>query len=172
MRKTLIPGGGSQLEDGKMLNSSAAKLYAEQVAFAMHEETLRRNSKVLVKQKDLVFEPTAMGNLAYVVDPRIGFHSKALGVVMAEIPAGKRSGAHRHLYDEIDLVVGGKGKVIVEDKEYDFDTLDVLAIPVFQWHQYFNTGTEPLRILGINTRIAMDNLGLSLTHQGEKADYV
>ena len=137
----------------------------------MHEEQLRRQSKVLVKQKDLVFESTAMGKMAYVVDPRIGFHSKALGVVMAEIPPGKRSGAHRHLYDEIDLVVGGKGKVIVDDKEYAFDTLDVLAIPVFQWHQYFNTGTEPLRILGINTRIAMDNLGLSLTHQGEHANY-
>jgi len=36
----------------------------------------------------------------------------------------------------------------------------------------FSTGTEPLRILGINTRLAMDNLGLSLTHQGEHADYV
>jgi hypothetical protein len=29
-----------------------------------------------------------------------------------------------------------------------------------------------LRILGINTRLAMDNLGLSLAHQGEHADYV
>ena len=171
-RKTLIPGGGGQVKNGNIGGNRTAEHYAEQVAFAMHEEQLRRASKVLVKQKDLVFEPTAMGNLAYVVDPRIGFHAKALGVVMAEIPQGKRSGAHRHLYDEIDLIVGGKGKVIVEDTEYDFDTLDVLSIPVFQWHQYFNTGTEPLRILGINTRLAMDNLGLSLTHQGEHADYV
>ena len=168
----MIPGGGGKLDNGKIPGNRTAELYAEQVAFAMHEEQLRRKSKVLVKQKDLVFEPTAMGKLAYVVDPRIGFHSKALGVVMAEIPAGKRSGAHRHLYDEINLIVGGKGKVIVEDKEFNFDTLDVLSIPVFQWHQYFNTGSEPLRILGINTRLAMDNLGLSLTHQGEHADYV
>jgi gentisate 1,2-dioxygenase len=170
-RKTLIPGGGGQLTT-QYSEQPTAELYAEQVAFAMHEEHLRRQSKVLVKQKDLVFEPTPMGNLAYVVDPRIGFQSKALGVVMAEIPPGKRSGAHRHLYDEIDLIVGGRGKVIVEDNEFEFDTLDVLAIPVFQWHQYFNTGNAPLRVLAINTRIAMDNLGLSLTHQGEKADYV
>jgi len=154
------------------LGNCAAEMYAEQVAFAMHEEQLRRKSKVLVKQKGLVFEPTAMGNLAYVVDPRIGFHSKALGVVMAEIPPGKRSGAHRHLYDEINFIVGGHGKIIVADTEYEFDTLDVLSIPVFQWQQYFNTGTEPLRVLAINTRLAMDNLGLSLTHQGEHADYV
>lgn len=166
------PGLPEGLHNGGAANNRTAELYAEQVAFAMHEEQLRRQSRVLVKQKDLVFEPTPMGNLVYVVDPRIGFQSKALGVVMAEIPPGKRSGAHRHLYDEIDLIVGGRGKVIVEDKEFEFDTLDVLAIPVFQWHQYFNTGSEPLRILAINTRIAMDNLGLSLTHQGEKADYV
>ena len=77
------------------------------------------------------------------------------------------------MHDRPQQVIGrGKGKVIVEDKEFDFDTLDVLSIPVFQWHQYFNTGSEPLRILGINTRLAMDNLGLSLTHQGEHADYV
>jgi len=170
-RKTLIPGGGGEIDRAKVAGSRVAELYAEEVGFAMHEEQLRRKSKVLVKQKDLVFEPTAMGRVAYVVDPRIGFQSKALGVVMAEIPSGKRSGAHRHLYDEIDLIVGGRGKVIVADKEYEFDTLDVLSIPVFQWHQYFNTGTEPLRIVAINTRLALENLGLSLTHQGELADY-
>ena len=101
---------------------------------------------------------------------RLGFQSKALGVVMAEVPPGRRSGAHRHLYDEIDLVVSGRGKVIVEDSEYEFDPLDVISIPVFSWHQYFNTGAEPLRILAINTRLALENLGLSLTHQGEIAD--
>jgi gentisate 1,2-dioxygenase len=171
-RKTLIPGGGGgEIDRVKVTDSRAAELYAEQVAFAMHEEQLRRKSKVLVKQKDLAFERTAMGNLAYVVDPRIGFHSKALGVVMAEIPPGKRSGAHRHLYDEIDLIVGGRGKVIVADAEHEVDTLDVLSIPVFQWHQYFNTGPEPLSVLAINTRLALDNLGLSLTHQGELANY-
>ena len=170
-KKTLIPGGGGEVGRANVGGNNAAEWYADQVAFAMKEEQLRRQSKVLVKQDDLVFEATAMGRLAYVVDPRLGFQSKALGVVMAEIPAGKRSGAHRHLYDEINLVVSGRGKIIVEDKEYTFDPLDVISIPVFAWHQYFNTGTDPVRILGINTRLALENLGLSLTHQGEVADH-
>ena len=42
---------------------------------------------------DLAFEPTAMGRIAYMVDPRLAFQSKALGVVMAEAPPGRRSGA-------------------------------------------------------------------------------
>ena len=171
-QKTLIPGGARDATavDGSK-DTGAAKLYAEQVAFAMKEEQLRRESKVLVKKKDIKLERTAMGNLAYVVDPRIGFHSKALAVVLAEIPTGKRSGAHRHLYDEIDLVEKGQGRIVVDDKEYEFNTGDVLSIPVFAWHQYFNTGNEPLRILGISTRPALENLGLVLTHQGELADH-
>ena len=171
-QNTLIPGGAGNAGavDGSA-DSGAAKLYAEQVAFAMKEEQLRRESKVLVKKNDIKLERTAMGNLAYVVDPRIGFHSKALAVVLAEIPTGKRSGAHRHLYDEIDLVQEGQGRIVVDDKEYEFSTGDVLSIPVFAWHQYFNTGNEPLRILGISTRPALENLGLVLTHQGELADH-
>jgi hypothetical protein len=46
-----------------------------------------------------------------------------------------------------------------------------LAVPVFAWHQYFNTGGTPLRILAHSTRPAMENLGLVLTHQGELADH-
>src|SRR5258706_906860 len=60
-RKTLIPGGGGSVEAAKIGNNRAAEMYAEQVAFAMHEEQLRRDSKVLVKPKGLAFEPTAIG---------------------------------------------------------------------------------------------------------------
>jgi mannose-6-phosphate isomerase-like protein (cupin superfamily) len=112
-----------------------------------------------------------MGNVAYVVDSRIGFYVKALSTVVAEIPAGRRSGAHRHLYDEIDYVLEGKGKCVVDDQQFDIKKGDTLAVPVFAWHQYFNTGETPLRILAHSTRPAMENLGLVLTHQGELADH-
>jgi quercetin dioxygenase-like cupin family protein len=126
---------------------------------------------VLVKGSELKFEPTAMGALAYVVDARIGFHAKALATVVAEIPPGKHSGAHRHLYDEIDYVLAGRGRCIIDDQTYSLKPGDTLAIPVFAWHQYFNDGDEPLRILAHSTRPAMENLGLDLTQQGELANY-
>jgi len=58
----------------------------------------------------------------------------------------------------------------LEASKYEFDPLDLISIPVFSWHPYFSTGAEPLRILAINTRLALENLGLSLIHQGEIAD--
>jgi len=144
---------------------------AEQVAFAYNEEHRRRAGRVLVKGSELKFESTAMGNLAYVVDSRLGFHAKALATVVAEIPPGKRSGAHRHLYDEIDYVLAGSGRCIVDDQSFEIKKGDTLAIPVFGWHQYFNTGDAPLRILAHSTRPMLENLGLVLTHQGEHADH-
>jgi mannose-6-phosphate isomerase-like protein (cupin superfamily) len=109
--------------------------------------------------------------VAYVVDRRLGFYVKALSTVVGQIPPGKRSGAHRHLYDEIDLVLAGRGRCIVDDETYEIKKGDALDIPVFAWHQYFNTGDEPLRIMAHSTRPAMENLGLVLTQQGEVADY-
>ncbi len=168
--RTLIPGGAA-METARDSHSEASRLYAEQVAFAYNEEHRRRAGRVLVKGSELKFESTAMGNLAYVVDSRLGFHAKALATVVAEIPPGKRSGAHRHLYDEIDYVLAGSGRCIVDDQSFEIKKGDTLAIPVFGWHQYFNTGDAPLRILAHSTRPMLENLGLVLTHQGEHADH-
>ncbi len=175
--RTLIPAGEETKDHNAVapkadqFETEAARLYAEQVAFASEEEERRRSSKVLVRGRDLKFERTAMGAVAYVVDYRIGFHVKALATLVAEIPSGKRSGAHRHFYDEIDYIRAGSGYAIVDDKRYDIKKGDGLAIPTFAWHQYFSTGDEPLRILVHSTRPLMENLGFSLTHQGEECDY-
>jgi hypothetical protein len=56
----------------------------------------------------------------------------------------------------------------VEDSETNLSRSTVISIPVLSWYQY--TGAEPLRIRAINTRLALKNLGLSLTHQDEIAD--
>jgi gentisate 1,2-dioxygenase len=171
--RTLVPGGagGSGGLSPAAETSTSQRLYAEQLGFAYQEELRRKNSKVITKAEDMRLEPTSMGSVAYLVDPRLGFHVKALSTVLAEIPAGKRSGSHRHLYDEIDYVLDGEGDVIIEDRTYHVKKGDSLAMPVFAWHQYFATGDRPLRIIAFNTRPAMENLGLVLTQQGEEANY-
>lgn len=170
--KALTPGGSARADGATAaIDSEAQRLYAEQVSFAFHEENRRKESKVYFKGKDLKFQSTVMGNMAYVVDPRLGFHVKAMSTVIAEVLPGKHSGSHRHLYDEIDYIIEGEGRVIIDDRSYDVKQGDALAIPVFAWHQYFCTGDKPLRILAHNTRPAMENLGLVLTQQGEHANY-
>lgn len=166
--KTLIPGGADSGMPPEEL-TGAAELYRRQVSFAAEEEERRRRSRVLVKAGELTFSETAIGRLAYVVDSRVGFHSKALATVVAEVEPGGHSGAHRHLYDEINFVMEGTGQCVIDDVTFDVKPGDTLAIPVLGWHQYFNTGERPLRILSHSTRPMLENLGLSLTQQGEMA---
>lgn len=167
-RKTLVPGGTPDVQ-GLGDTSLSSHIYAEQVRFAGLEEEKRRASRVLVKPRDLLFGNTPMGKVAYAVDRATGFHVKALSTAVAEIEPGSRSGAHRHLYDEIDYILEGEGRAIVDDQVYEIKKGDTLAIPVFAWHQYFSTGDVPLRILAHSTRPAMENLGLMATQQGEAA---
>jgi gentisate 1,2-dioxygenase len=175
-RTTLIPGaaelpGSQSVAAFQGDQPLASYLYEQQVEFAAAEEHRRRAGRVVVRGSELQFGSTRMGSLAYVVDPRLGFNVRVMSTVVAEIPPGKRSGAHRHLYEEVNYVLAGEGHSIVEDHRYDWKTGDALCIPVFAWHQHFSTGSEPARILAHTTRPAMENVGLQVTQQGEAADY-
>src|SRR3990172_2657782 len=130
--KTLIPGGAEAPPGGRgdldqsrwrpeKVGSggepSPAELYYGQLSYAEEDEKKRRAGKVLVKGKELRFGPTPMGRVAYAVEPRLGFHVKLLGTLIAEIPAGKRSGAHRHIYEETNYILSGEGYSIIERSE-------------------------------------------------------
>ncbi|MCC6889434.1 MAG: cupin domain-containing protein [Hyphomicrobiales bacterium] len=175
--KSLIPGtvGSAKLDHrrfdpDKGLNG-ADSLYVHSLSFASQEEKDRRAGKVLVRGDDLVFEPTRMGSVALVIDPQNGFHMRTLGTLMAEIPAQKRSGAHRHSYEETNYIASGQGFSIIDDQRVDWKKGDTLCIPVFAWHQHFNTGSETARFLVHHNRPYMENMGFLMAEHGEDADY-
>jgi gentisate 1,2-dioxygenase len=179
-KKSLLPGAmeipdaqrgiPKNVDAAQYADSEAAQLYYDQLQFAEREEEARRNGRVHVKGKDLKFQRTPMGWVAPVVDPKLGFHVKVMSTLVAEIEPGKRSGAHRHLYEEVNHILSGTGYSIIEDKRYEWKAGDTLSIPVFSWHQHFNSGKEPARFLVHTGRPAMENIGLMITQQGEVAD--
>lgn len=59
-------------------------------------------------------------------EPATGFHVQTIGTLFAEIPPGKRSGAHRHSYEETEYVISGNGYTIVEDQRVDWKEGDTL----------------------------------------------
>lgn len=177
----LIPGkSGAGPEGGTKVifgageaepRSNTDKWYLRALNFSSKEEEDRRKGRVLVRQEDLVFEPTRMGRVALVVDPSIDFHVRTLGTLVAEVPPGKRSGAHRHVYEETNYVISGQGYSIIEDQRYDWKKGDSLCIPLFAWHQHFNTGREPARFLVHHNRPYMENMGFLMIQHGEDADH-
>lgn len=172
--KSGVPEGSTKVVFGSgeaKPRSGTDQIYFSTLNFAEKEEKDRRMGKVLVRWEDLKFEPTRMGSVALVVDPAVGFHVRTLGTLVAEVPAGKRSGAHRHVYEETNYVISGQGYSIIEDQRYEWKKGDSLCIPLFAWHQHFNTGKEPARFLVHHNRPYMQNMGFMMVQHGEDADY-
>jgi quercetin dioxygenase-like cupin family protein len=178
--KTLIPGksgapdGSTKVALGggeREALSSTDRLYLDMLGFAAGEENERRAGKVLVRGDDLAFEPSRMGDVALVVDPATGFHMRTIGTLVAEIPPGKRSGAHRHMYEETEYIISGQGYSIIEDQRYEWKKGDTLCIPVFAWHQHFNNGSATARFLVHHNRPYMKNMGFLMAEHGEDADF-
>ncbi|MPW24465.1 cupin domain-containing protein [Alkalibaculum sp. M08DMB] len=48
---------------------------------------------------------------------------------------------HEHVH--VVMIARGKGKVIVNDKIYDAEPMDLITIPPHAFHQLINTGEEP-----------------------------
>lgn len=172
--ESLIPGAveGNRVrmktESDRPSRNTTDGLYEEHLLFASREEQRRRAGQVLKKGRDIRFEITSMGRLAYVIDPKTGFLMRVLGTLVAEISPGKNSGAHQHMYEEVNYILSGKGYSIIEDKRYDWGKGDVLCLPLFSWHQHFNIGDEPARFLVHHNRPLMENLGFMYVQQGEE----
>jgi quercetin dioxygenase-like cupin family protein len=112
--KSLIPGADDSTRiridefAGREPLSSMDALYRTHLSFSGGEEKRRRSSKVLVKGCAMEFEKTPMGRVRYIVDPKTGFLMRVLGTLLAEISPGKRSGAHRHMYEEVNYIISGR----------------------------------------------------------------
>jgi len=171
--KSLIPGADDstriRIEETSARESLSPTdmFYKQHLSFSGGEEKRRRASQVLVKGASVEFEKTPMGRVRYVIDPKTGFLMRVLGTLLAEISPGKHSGAHRHLYEEVNYIVAGQGYSLIEDRRYDWAAGDVLCVPVFSWHQHFNTGDQPACFLVHHNRPLMENLGFMHVEQGE-----
>ena len=74
-----------------------------------------------------------------------------LVVGLAEIPvgAGCPPRGHTHEPAEVYYIVGGRGEVMVDGKQYPLRVGDAVWIPPNAEHVAYNTGDEPLRLIYI-----------------------
>ena len=64
------------------------------------------------------------------------------------IPTG-RAGLHSHTYDEIVYVVAGEGVLHLDGRETPIGRGSCIHLPPLEEHCLENTGTEPMRVLGV-----------------------
>jgi oxalate decarboxylase/phosphoglucose isomerase-like protein (cupin superfamily) len=81
-----------------------------------------------------------------------------------EIPAGKKLEPHRQLFEEMILVLEGRGSTTVWNNEgkritFEWKAGSLFAIPLNAWHQHFNgSGTQVARYVGVTNAPPVVNL--------------
>lgn len=86
--------------------------------------------------------------------------AQQIGCSWYEIPPGKKAFPHHYHFgnEEAFYILSGTGEVRLGDQRYTVSAGDYIACPVGPEcaHSLKNTGTEPLRYLGISTANATD----------------
>jgi len=90
-------------------------------------------------------DPTAQARLALPISAATGSPNT---VVYLEVDPGNRIAPHTHSADEIFVVLQGTGLVTAGDQQWQASTGAIAVAPAFTRHDWENTGSETLRLVG------------------------
>lgn len=111
----------------------------------MHDEAdYCRQVDHVVRGAEQSWEQTRQGKLKWFVHPKTETASKQKWIYLQEIPAGSRSGRHRHVAEELLLVVQGSGYDIHDGERWDWKEGDLICIPTMTDHQHFAGDSDAL----------------------------
>jgi quercetin dioxygenase-like cupin family protein len=112
---------------------------------SVREKELRNQGwaegKVITKGKDLPWELNRQGRIKHFLSERSGENLAAPGWVVFQHEIRKHSGLHRHQGGTFLYVVEGKGYSTVNGVRYDWESGDLIMLPMMPGgvaHQHFN----------------------------------
>jgi len=150
------------------------------------EQAKQGNLKSLVTPQDMPWDNCEQGILKHLVHAEMATVENTLDLVIQLIPAGSRSGKHRHMGEEYMFILEGRGYSLHWDVEMELDDRytwrvpdspsrwewekgDSVYIPPNTIHQHFNDDPEnPLRFISAESRI-IRFMGLDDLEQLENA---
>ena len=136
-------------------------------------EAPARNAKrkKVVTPEDMPWEMSRQGLLKHLINEAMNTRMETVDAYMQIIPAGSRSGKHRHLAEECLYVLEGRGYDLHQDcdveitdtyhwtpqeevKRYEWEAGDVIYIPPNTIHQHHNASADkPVRVISVINRI-------------------
>jgi len=154
-----------------MRGSAHQKLYQNLLENAIAAPARNAKRRKIVRPEDMPWEMSRQGLLKHLLNEQMNTRMETVDAYMQIIPAGSRSGRHRHLAEECLYVVEGRGYDLHQDcdveitdtyhwkpqtevKRWEWEAGDVIYIPPNTIHQHFNASTEkPARLISAINRI-------------------
>lgn len=112
-------------------------------------EAERKASRRNIHDEELDWVETVQDHrAALLVSPETGFRTWGTTSMIAEIPPGHHSGAHKH-GEEAIFILSGSGFSVIDNVRYDWHEHSAVLVPFGSVHQHFNTGDIPVRYLSV-----------------------
>ncbi len=108
------------------------------------ENRVERENPGVIRAADRVWEGTRQGRLKFYISRWTEVAASGLDVMAQEIAPGERSGAHRHIFEELLLVVKGHGYDLHDGTKHPWQEGDLICVPPMIVHQHVNAGNDPL----------------------------
>src|SRR5689334_20590205 len=162
------------------------KLYQALLDDAAAAPARNAKRKKIVHPEDMPWEMARQGLLKHLVNEAMNTRMETVDAYMQIIPAGSRSGRHRHLAEECLYVLEGHGYDLHQDcdveitdtyhwraaeevQRFEWEVGDVIYVPPNTIHQHFNADAErPVRLISAINRI-YKHCGLNDLEQLEDA---
>lgn len=126
--------------------------------------------KRVIRPWEMPWEMAPQGILKHMINSEMHTRMETVDVYMQIIPAGSKSGKHRHLAEECLYVLEGSGHDIHQDcdveitdtyhwkpqeeeKRFEWKAGDVIYVPPNTIHQHYATKEGPVRLISATNRI-------------------
>jgi quercetin dioxygenase-like cupin family protein len=148
-----------------------APLYANLLQEATEAPERNAGRRKVLKPQDMPWEMSRQGLLKHLLNEELNTRMETVDAYMQIIPAGSRSGKHRHLAEECLYVLEGRGYDLHQDcdveitdtyfwkpqeevKRFEWEAGDVIYVPPNTIHQHFNADPDrPVRLISAINRI-------------------
>jgi mannose-6-phosphate isomerase-like protein (cupin superfamily) len=113
------------------------------------ENRVEREGLRVVRGMDRAWETTRQGKIKFYIDRWTEVPACGLDLMAQELAPGEQSGEHRHIFEELLLVLEGRGYDLHEGTRHAWERGDLICVPPMIVHRHVNDGTEAARLISV-----------------------
>ena len=113
------------------------------------ENRVEKKSSRVIRGTDCSWESTRQGRLKFYISRWTDVAARGLDMMAQEIEPGEHSGEHRHIFEELLLVVKGRGYDLHEGTQHPWEEGDLICVPPMITHQHVNDGKDAAQLVSV-----------------------